>query len=128
MDVAQGLWVFVWGGLGSVVRFGIATLVAARLGPGFPWGTLAVNVVGSALLAALLQAAMSSAAITPNVRIALSAGFLGGFTTYSAFSNETLALLQRGDASLAAGYVALTLVGCLVACWIGQTAMRALVT
>jgi CrcB protein len=95
MDAAQYVWVFVFGGLGSMARFGVASFAAARLGTGFPWGTLAVNVLGAALLAALLQVATAGDAISPTARIALATGFLGGFTTYSAFSNETFALLQR---------------------------------
>jgi CrcB protein len=125
MDAAQGFWVFVFGGVGSVARFGVATALGARLAStGFPWGTLAVNLVGSALLAALVQVASASDAVPPTLRVALAVGFLGGFTTYSAFSNETLALLQRGDTALALGYVATTLIGCLAACLIGQAAAR----
>jgi len=122
MDVAQYLWVFLFGGLGSAARFGIASLASARLSPGFPWGTLTVNLIGSALLAALLHAATATDAVPPTVRISLAAGFLGGFTTYSAFSNETFALLQRGDSGLAVVYVALTLLGCLAACLVGHAA------
>jgi CrcB protein len=125
MDAAQYFWVFVFGGLGSAARFGVASFAAARLAPGFPWGTLAVNLVGSALLAALLQLATASDAISPSARIALATGFLGGFTTYSAFSNETLALAQRGDTALALVYAGVTLVGCLAACVAGQAAARA---
>jgi CrcB protein len=125
MDAAQYLWVFVCGGLGSMARFGVASLAAERLGPGFPWGTLGVNLLGSALLAALLQVAAANADLSPTLRIALATGFLGGFTTYSAFSNETLALLQRGDGALALLYAGVTLVGCLVACVAGQAAARA---
>ena len=126
MDAAQTFWVFLFGGLGSIARFGVASFTGARLAPTFPWGTLAVNLIGSALLAALVHVAMASDAVSPTARVALATGLLGGFTTYSAFSNETFALLQRGEPALALGYVAATLVGCLLACLAGQAAARAL--
>ena len=127
MDAAPYLWIFLFGGLGSVARFGVASLASARLAPGFPWGTLGVNLIGSALLAALLHVATATDSVPPNVRLALATGFLGGFTTYSAFSNESFALLQRGDSGLALVYVAVTLLGCLAACVAGQAAARVFV-
>jgi CrcB protein len=127
MDAAQTFWVFLFGGLGSVARFGVVTMAGIRLGPGFPWGTLAVNVVGSGLLSALVYAASASDAISPTARITLATGLLGGFTTYSAFSHETFALLQRGETGLAFSYVAATLLGCLLACLGGHAAATALV-
>ena len=126
MDAAQTFWVFLFGGLGSVARFGVVAVAGIRLGPGFPWGTLAVNLLGSALLSALLYAASASDALSPTVRITLATGLLGGFTTYSAFSHETFALLQRGETGLAFSYVAATLLGCLLACLAGQSTAAAL--
>lgn len=124
MSATRFMWVFIGGGLGSVARFAVGSVLLARLGAGFPFGTLAVNLIGSALLAALVHVALAGEAISPTLRIGLAAGFLGGFTTYSAFSEETFAFLQSGAWGLAAAYVAVTLIGCLAACLAGQTAAR----
>ena len=75
------LWVFLGGGLGSVARYAIGTLLLEHLGPAFPWGTLAVNLLGSALLGALVHVSLATAAVSTDLRIALAAGLLGGFTT-----------------------------------------------
>lgn len=120
-------WVCLAGGLGSGLRYLIGSLVAERIPVAFPIGTLAVNLLGSALLAALVCASLETDAVSPELRIALGAGFLGGFTTYSAFSVETLALLQEGAWGLASGYAAVTVFGCLAACLLGQSAARWLV-
>jgi CrcB protein len=118
------LWVFLAGGVGSVARFALGSLLVERLGAGFPFGTLAVNLIGSALLAALVHVALAGDAISTTLRIGLATGFLGGFTTYSAFSEETFAFLQGGAWGVAAGYVAVTLIGGLAACLAGQSAAR----
>ena len=127
MTAMRFAWVFLGGGLGSVARFTVGSLLLQRLGAGFPYGTLTVNLIGSALLAALVHVALASEAISPTLRIGLATGFLGGFTTYSAFSEETFAFLQSGAWGVAAAYVAITVLGCLAACLAGQGAARWLV-
>ncbi len=117
-------WVFLAGGLGSGLRYWIGSFLLERFPTALPLGTLAVNLLGSALLAALVVVSLETDAVPPGLRIALGAGFLGGFTTYSAFSVETLALLQDGAWVLGTGYAAATLVGCLVACLVGQVVAR----
>jgi CrcB protein len=100
--------VFLGAGLGGVVRYGVSFLCLRSLGPGFPWGTLGVNVVGSFLmggLAAWLSLRASDAWREPT-RLLLATGVLGGFTTFSAFSLDTLVLWEKGDLSLAAAYIA----------------------
>jgi len=120
-------WVFLGGGLGSAARFLIGTFLLERLGAAFPFGTLAVNLIGSALLAALVHLSLATDAVSADLRIGLAAGVLGGFTTYSAFSQETFAYLQDGASGMAGAYVAITLVGCLLACLLGQSVARWLV-
>jgi CrcB protein len=120
-------WVFLAGGLGSAARFAIGTFALERFGGVFPYGTLAVNLIGSALLAALIHVSLATSAVSTDLRITLGAGFLGGFTTYSAFSQETFAYLQDGAWAIGAGYVALTVLGCLLACLLGYGAARWLV-
>jgi fluoride exporter len=85
--VKLALWVALGGAAGCVARHG-ATLALARVGAGFPWGTLAVNVVGSFVLAALVAA--GEPRVSPEWRAAIGTGFCGGFTTFSTFSVDTL--------------------------------------
>jgi CrcB protein len=119
----QLLWVCVGGAFGSGARYLMAGWLTARAGAPFPVGTLAVNLIGSFLLALLLQ--VPSEALSPTARTALASGVLGGFTTYSAFGFETFAHLEKGMTGAAFAYVALTLLGCLAACWLGAACGRA---
>jgi CrcB protein len=125
--VERFLWVCLGGAVGSGARYLLSGLLAARLGPAFPYGTLAVNVVGSFLLAALMHVGLASAALSPTLRIALGTGVLGGFTTYSTFSYETFVYLREGAFALAALNASLTMLGCLIACWLGFASARWLI-
>jgi len=127
MTTTRLLWVFLAGGLGSGARYAIGAILLERFGAAFPTGTLAVNLLGSALLAALVHVSFASNAVSPELRLALGSGFLGGFTTYSAFSEETFTYLQNGAWVIGVGYVAVTLIGCLAACLVGQSVARWLV-
>ena len=118
--------VCVGGALGSGARYLVATWAANAFGPDFPRGTLLVNVVGSFLIAAILGLAMQTTAISPGVRLFLTTGVMGGFTTYSSFNYEALHFLEDGALAYAAGYVALTVFGCLVAGTLGLAAARLL--
>jgi fluoride exporter len=119
------VWVFFAGGLGSVARFGVGVASAGAFGTTLlPLGTLAVNLVGSFLIAALAELALTGR-VSPELRLVLATGFLGGFTTYSAFANESFTYLRDGLLGFGLGYIALTVVGCLVMCLLGQLAARA---
>lgn len=100
LSLSGVLLVAAGGALGSVLRYLVSLGSLALLGPGFPWGTLAVNVVGSALIGAAAAAGLEGPA-----RLLVVTGILGGFTTFSAFSLETGVLFERSPA-LAALYVA----------------------
>jgi CrcB protein len=104
--VTRLLLVGAGGFVGSVLRWALATLVqdTAR-GSAFPWGTLAVNALGCLAIGALAQLAETRSAISPEVRLLLATGLLGGFTTFSAFGNETLDLLRADARWLAAANV-----------------------
>jgi CrcB protein len=123
--VERLLLVCLGGAFGSGARYLLSGWLAERLGHGFPYGTLAVNVAGSFLLAALMEVGLASASLSPTARIALGTGVLGGFTTYSTFSYESFVYLREGAPALAALNVSLTLFGCLLACWLGFAAARA---
>ena len=109
------------GALGSLARFWLAAAMAALTGPRFPWGTLLINVAGSAIigLVAALTLTPARVAMHPDLRVFLMVGVCGGFTTFSAFSLQTLELLQAGEAWPAAGYVLGSVVLCLAAVWAG---------
>jgi CrcB protein len=98
--------VFVGGGLGAALRH-LVNLGAARLlGVGYPWGTLTVNVVGSFVMGVLVAwLATRFAGPDHHLRLFLATGVLGGFTTFSAFSLDAVALWERGAHGAAAGYV-----------------------
>lgn len=112
------------GAAGSVVRFLIATWTLQWLGPGFPWGTFAINISGSFAIGLVLQLAESRFGLSPYVRVLVVTGFLGGYTTFSAFAYETYLLsrdalsaqsLWYGFGSVIAGVAAV-----LLGIWIGR--------
>ena len=116
--------VFVGGGFGSAVRYLVALGSLRLFGPAFPWGTLAVNVIGSLLLGLILGYGMAHSGGSDNLRLALGTGVMGGFTTYSTFNYETLRMIEGGTYALAAGYAGMTFVVCLLAgaagMWLGR--------
>jgi CrcB protein len=117
----QVLLVAVGGALGSVVRFQIGAW-AARWWPNFPAGTLLVNLCGCFLIGLVSALALKRGAVSDEARLLLVTGFLGGFTTFSAFGLETVALLGRGKYLWAGLNVLASVVGGLAAVWLGTTA------
>lgn len=123
--------VAVGGGLGGVARFWVSGMVARRWGETFPWGTLVVNVTGSGavgVLAALLLEPTSHASSGLPLWAGLVVGLLGSFTTVSAFSLQTLALLRDGEPGRAALNVMASLVLCLAAATLGYALTLVVVT
>ena len=114
------------GAIGSVARYGVGALAAQLLGATFPWGTLLVNLTGSFLIVVVMHVALSGTAISLELRIFLTTGIMGGFTTYSSFNYETLALINQRAYGLAGLNVAATVVGCFLAGVLGLAAGRAL--
>src|SRR5687768_12331490 len=108
------VWVCLGGAVGSGARYLVTQALHPVSAPGFPWGTLAVNLVGAFAISALLGPD-GQASLSPTARVALVTGGLGGFTTYSAFNHETLRLVHAGSPWTALLYVAATVVGCLAA-------------
>ena len=127
MSGVQALWVFVAGGVGSVARWLVSLGCLAAFGPIFPVGTLAVNLVGCFLIAALFETAVTTDKVPDALRVTLASGFLGGFTTYSAFSNEMFTYFRDGALGLGAGYLVVTVLGCLGAGLLGQLGARWLI-
>lgn len=115
------LLVFVGGGLGAVTRYGLSLAATRLLGPDFPWGTLGINVLGSLVMGLLAGFFVShdSATDWASARLFLMTGILGGFTTFSAFSLDTLVLWDRGDMMPLAFYVLGSVMISIVALFLG---------
>ena len=118
--------VFVGGGLGAMLRHGVNRFAMAAFGPGFPVGTMIVNIVGSLAMGLLIGAlAAVPGGTSQHLRLFLATGVLGGFTTFSAFSLDALTLYERGQSGAALAYVAASVVLSLVAVALGFFASRA---
>jgi CrcB protein len=103
------IYVFVGGGTGAVMRYLLGIQAAKLWGVNFPYGTLIINILGSFLIGVIASYfALYSTESNQSLRLFLIVGILGGFTTFSSFSLETLMLLQRGEFWLAIGYILLS--------------------
>lgn len=118
------LLVMIGGAIGAAARFHLGGIAARAFGPTFPAGTLIANVSGG-LAMGLLAAALARTGGGETWRLLLGVGVLGGFTTFSAFSLETVAMIERGEALLAFGYVAASVLGALGALGLGLAIGRA---
>ena len=123
--MARLLWISLGGALGTAARYLVSVWLLRALGPAFPYGTLAVNVIGSFLLGAIMQAGLDTTLLPPTTRAVLGTGVMGGFTTYSTFNYETLQYLQEGAWAMAGLNVAATLLVCLAAGALGVALARA---
>jgi CrcB protein len=103
------------GAVGCGARYLISMWAGQRLGTTFPFGTLIVNVIGSFLIALVMELSLRIASFPPNLRLALTTGFMGGLTTYSSFNFETTSLATSGSSGKAVINVAVTIVSCLLA-------------
>jgi len=120
------LLVALGGGLGSAARYGLSRFAVSLWGDSVPYGTLLVNVLGSFLLGIIVEACVDRGLFGIDSRLPLGTGLMGGFTTYSAFSVETMLLVERGAFARAGMYFAGTGVCCLVASMVGLALGRAL--
>lgn len=109
----------VGGAVGSVLRYWLSTAVYTAAGRGFPYGTLAVNVVGCLVMGLLFVVFMDRLTEAAVWRAGLLTGVLGGFTTFSAFSIETFGLLEQGEPLKALTNIVLSVALCLGAAWLG---------
>jgi len=120
------LYVAIGGAIGSVLRYAVTILAAARWGPAVPWGTLIVNVAGSFVIGVVAELATGRGAfLSPGARIFIATGLCGGFTTFSSYSLDALNLARDGAAAPALLYVLGSVVLGLAAVYLGVAAARA---
>ncbi len=116
----QQLLIIAGGGaLGAVLRFEVSAYIYRLLGRDFPYGTLAVNVIGSFLMGIFFILIIERGLLSSEWRSAIIVGFLGAFTTFSTFSIETLTLMESGEINRALLNIVFSVAVCLCATWIG---------
>lgn len=119
------LLVMLGGALGSAARYGVGRLALVQLGPDYPWGTLGVNIAGGFLMGLLAALLARDSAGGEGWRLLLGVGFLGGFTTFSAFSLETALMIERGQMATAFAYALLSVIASVAALFAGLSIVRA---
>ena len=120
------LYVLVGGAIGAGSRYELGRLTLRQLGPGFPWGTLIVNLAGGFAMGLLAGAMVERGTVDRPLWLLLGTGLLGGFTTFSAFSLDLFAMIERGQNGLALGYAVGSTLGALLLLVLGWSIARAL--
>jgi fluoride exporter len=123
----QALLVAVGGAIGSLLRYYVGFGSLRLMGPGFPWGTLIVNVVGCFIIGVFAEMIMRRFNASVELRLLLITGFLGGFTTFSAFSLDAITLFERGEVFAGGIYIAASVGLSMVAVMAGLGLTRALI-
>ena len=120
------LYVAIGGAVGSVARYALTLFVQSRSSSTFPTGTSLVNISGSILLGFLMRYGLESSSASPEVRLLLTTGFCGGYTTFSTFSYETARLLEDGEWARGGTYIVASVVLSLAGTFVGFALARAL--
>jgi len=120
------LYIAVFGALGCLSRYYLSGWVYELFGRAFPYGTFAVNIVGAFCIGLIMEFSLRSALVSPQLRIGLTIGFLGGLTTFSTFSYETFRLLEDGELLIASANVLFSVMTCLIFTWLGIIVAKAL--
>lgn len=105
--------------MGCVARYMVSGWVYTLAGKTLPYGTLTVNVIGSLLLGLIMEGSLRSTLLSPDLRFAITVGFMGGFTTFSTFSYETVRLMEEGSMVAAGANIILNVTVCIAAALIG---------
>jgi CrcB protein len=125
--VQRALLISLGGAIGTLARYLTAVAAARMFGVDFPWGTLCVNLFGAFAIGFVQTLSLDALLISDDARLFLSTGIMGGLTTYSAFSYESVRLAEIGAWPHAVFYVVITTVACLGLCYLGMGAGRLLV-
>lgn len=118
------LYVMLGGAFGSGARYLTGRATLSLFGPDFPYGTLAVNLIGGLLMGALVGALARAANGGETWRLLLGVGVLGGFTTFSSFSLDAVTMIERGQLTVALGYVMVSVIGSIAALFAGLALTR----
>src|SRR5262245_60165949 len=119
--MSRFFWICVGGAAGTAARYLLGGWLLGLLGSSFPYGTLAVNLIGSFLVGAIMHVSLATDLVGPTLRLALTTGFLGGFTTYSAFNYETVRYLREGALYLGLLNFGVMSFACLAGGFLGVT-------
>ena len=117
--------VMLGGAVGSAMRYQVGRFALQQVGPGFPWGTLAVNLIGGLIMGLMAGMFMNHGSAERPLWLLLVVGLLGGFTTFSAFSLDLFMMIDRGEAFAASAYLAVSVAGSLALLAIGYSLTRA---
>lgn len=123
----SSILIFIGAGIGGVLRHVTNAIVLSAMGSSFPYGILAVNIIGSTLMGLVAGWFAFHGEASSEMKLFLATGILGGFTTFSAFSLDTALLLERGETTLAATYVVASVALSVLGLFAGLWAMRAFV-
>ncbi len=118
------LYVMLGGAFGSGARYLTGRATLSLFGPDFPYGTLAVNLIGGLLMGALVGVLARAPTGGETWRLLLGVGVLGGFTTFSSFSLDAVTMIERGQPTVALGYVLVSVIGSIAALFAGLTLAR----
>ena len=119
------LLVMIGGAFGSAFRYQLGRVALQQMGPGFPWGTLIVNLLGGFLMGVLAGVVATDGPVDRPLWLLLGVGMLGGFTTFSAFSFDVFAMLQRNEFAVAGAYVGASVAGSVMLLVLGYWIARA---
>lgn len=125
MKTAATIALFCAGG--GLARYYLSGWIYGLLGRGFPYGTLAVNVMGAYCIGLIMELSLRSTLIPATLRLGLTVGFMGGLTTFSTFSYETLKLLEDGQYLVAFANILASVLVCLACTWLGTVTARTLI-
>lgn len=119
--IKEFIAIFLGGGIGSVLRYAVQLLMHESIvAYNFPWATFSVNIIGSFLIG-LFYSLSAKLELPAELRLFLTAGLCGGFTTFSTFSNDNLELLRQGDGLICLGYILLSIILGICACFAGAS-------
>ena len=118
------VYIGLFGAMGCLARYLASGWTYSLAGRGLPWGTLAVNVAGSFLLGLVMEGSLRSTLLALEVRVGITVGFMGGFTTFSTFSYETVRLLEEGSLFQAGANILLNILVCILFAAAGILAAR----
>jgi len=124
--VARFLYVCLAGAVGTGARYLLGGWVQRTWGAAFPYGTTIINLLGSFLIVVIMHLSLERGVIPADLRVILTTGMMGGFTTYSSFNYESIRFLQQGAVGLAALNIGVTVAGCLLSGGLGLVCARAI--